>query len=268
MPVLKSDNIAVDYSDDGSGPPVILVHGGGGGNRQWRRLIDDLKNRYRLLAINLRGIGDSSPLSPGETQSLDDQAILVHTLAESIDGPISLVGHSFGGNIAMKAALSIETRVKKLILIDPNPFHLLGQQHKDEANAEITAVRDHFVDHFEQKNWDAAGLVFVDYWFGSGTWAGMDEKQHMGWQRNLPTIHDAWPALFNETTPIEAWGNLAGRMVIITAVDTPLSIKAIRDVLLENLPGVRQAEIPEGGHMAAVFRPDLVNPLIAGFLDD
>jgi|TARA_B100001971_G_scaffold13219_1_gene10500 hypothetical protein len=55
-------------------------------------------------------------------------------------------------------------------------------------------------------------------------------------------------------------------MFLITAADSKHSIKGIRDVLLNGLPGLRHTEIPQGGHMAAIFRPDLVNPLIADFL--
>ena len=58
MPVLSKDNLKVDYSDDGEGQPVVLVHSSASGNRQWRALVEVLKDRYRVLALNLYGYGE------------------------------------------------------------------------------------------------------------------------------------------------------------------------------------------------------------------
>jgi pimeloyl-ACP methyl ester carboxylesterase len=60
-----------------SGPVVMLVHSSVSGARQWRRLMGDLKDQFRVRAVNLFGYG-KTPAWPAETiQSLDDQARLV-----------------------------------------------------------------------------------------------------------------------------------------------------------------------------------------------
>jgi pimeloyl-ACP methyl ester carboxylesterase len=68
----------VDYLEAGSsGPVVMLVHSSVSGARQWRRLMDDLKDQYRVRAVNLFGYG-KTPSWPAEaTQTLSDQANLV-----------------------------------------------------------------------------------------------------------------------------------------------------------------------------------------------
>ena len=73
----KLSTIKADYLEAGSGPVVMLVHSSVSGARQWRRLMDDLKDQFRVRAVNLFGYGKTPPW-PGETtQSLDDQARLV-----------------------------------------------------------------------------------------------------------------------------------------------------------------------------------------------
>ena len=57
------------------------------------------------------------------------------------------------------------------------------------------------------------------------------------------------------------------RTLLITSADTRLSVKRIRDQMREHLPGLSFVETPEGGHMAIVSKPDLVNPDIIRFLD-
>ena len=94
-----------DYLEAGSvGPVVILVHSTVSGARQWRRLMDDLKDRFHVRAVNLFGYGKTPPWPVAKTQSLDDQARLVEAVLPANVDEVYLVGHSFGGSVAMKTA--------------------------------------------------------------------------------------------------------------------------------------------------------------------
>src|SRR5262249_62360675 len=105
----------VDYIEAGTtGPIVMLVHSSVSGARQWSRLIDDLKDRFRVRAVNLFGYGRTPRWPAGRMQSLDDQARLVEAALPRDAGEICIVGHSFGGTVAMKAAARLEARVSRL----------------------------------------------------------------------------------------------------------------------------------------------------------
>ena len=97
----------VDYTDDGTGETVVLIHSSVSGNRQWGALVDALKERFRVLAINLFGYGEMTPWPDARLQTLSDQAELVLTLCEETQTPIHIVGHSFGGPVAVKAATKL-----------------------------------------------------------------------------------------------------------------------------------------------------------------
>src|SRR5262249_61227821 len=108
-------DIAVDYIEAGTtGPIVMLVHSSVSGARPWSHLIDHLKDRFRVRAVNLFGYGRTPPWPAGRMQSLDDQARLVEAALPRDAGEICLVGHSFGGTVAMKAAARLEARVSRL----------------------------------------------------------------------------------------------------------------------------------------------------------
>ena len=70
----------VDVIDVGTGPPVVLLHSSVSGNRQWKALIADLRDRHRVLAINLLGYGDTPPLTGSEALDMTDVAALASTL--------------------------------------------------------------------------------------------------------------------------------------------------------------------------------------------
>ena len=85
------------------------------------------------MNMNLFGYGETSAWPKKKRQTLKDQAALVIAIAEMLEEPVSLVGHSFGGSVAMKAALNLNERVERLILIEPNPFYLLNDHGRMEA---------------------------------------------------------------------------------------------------------------------------------------
>src|SRR5215470_16957500 len=102
----------------------MLVHSSVSGARQWSRLMDDLKARFRVRAVNLFGHGKTPPWPDARRQTLDDQARLVEAALPPGADEICLVGHSFGGAVAMKAAARLAGRVSRLVLLEANPFNL------------------------------------------------------------------------------------------------------------------------------------------------
>ncbi len=267
MPVLNTGRCEIDYSDDGAGAPVILLHSSACGNKQWRWLIEDLKDGYRVIALNLFGYGRTTPWPDDRAQTLDDQAELVAALAAGIEEPIRLVGHSFGGAVAMKAALELNARISGLVLLEPNPFYLLARHGRVAAFAEIMALRDHVKTFGGAGDWAQVGERFADYWNGEGAWAAMWPERRDGFIAMLPPNYYEWDAVMNEATPAVEWRELAARTLLVQASDTRRPIKEVSEILLAELPGLAFAEIAEAGHMAPLTRPDLVNPVVRRFLD-
>jgi pimeloyl-ACP methyl ester carboxylesterase len=104
------------------------------GARQWTALIGDLEDRFLIRAINLFGYGRTPAWSKSQPPSLDDFAELVVNAVPSTAGKVHLVGHSFGGAVAARAAACrLRERVASLVLLEPSMFFLLDQPHRREA---------------------------------------------------------------------------------------------------------------------------------------
>jgi pimeloyl-ACP methyl ester carboxylesterase len=134
--------IKADFLEAGSGPVVMLVHSSVSGARQWRRLMDDLKDDFHVRAVNLYGYGGTPPWLINAPQTLDDQARLVETALPANAHTFCLVGHSFGGSVAMKLAAGLSGRVTRLVLLETNPFYLLKQSGRADAFAEAVDLRN------------------------------------------------------------------------------------------------------------------------------
>jgi pimeloyl-ACP methyl ester carboxylesterase len=258
----------VDYLEAGSaGPTVMLVHSSVAGARQWRRLMDDLKSDFRVRAVNLFGYGKTPPWPAAVTQSLDDQARLVEAALPTNAEEVYLVGHSFGGSVAMKTAARLDGRATRLILLETNPFYLLAQAQRHEAFAEAMALRNSIKEYGAIGEWAAAAEIFADYWNGAGSWRDMPPDRRAAFADMLKPNFSEWDAVMNEITPAEQWADLLPRATLqIVDPGTVLPIREISAILRRSSPLWDYTETPGVGHMAPLTRPEVINPLVRAYL--
>lgn len=127
-------------SDEGAGPVVILVHGIASSSVTFQKLVPQLRDRHRVLAIDILGFGDS-PSPVGATYTIDEH---VESLAATIrglrlDAPFILVGHSLGALIASRYAADTPQSVARLVLVSPPIYlapHAFGSA-RDRATMDV-----------------------------------------------------------------------------------------------------------------------------------
>jgi pimeloyl-ACP methyl ester carboxylesterase len=115
-----SQRLRLNYFDWGNpdAPPLVLVHGGRDHARNWDWVAERLRDRWHIIAPDLRGHGDSQWSNDGSYAMpgyICDLAELVHQLDLA---PVTLIGHSLGGNIATRYAGIFPMQVKRLVSIE------------------------------------------------------------------------------------------------------------------------------------------------------
>jgi pimeloyl-ACP methyl ester carboxylesterase len=266
--VSKMTTIHVDFLEAGSGPLVMLVHSSASGARQWRGLIDELKSHFQVRAVNLFGYGKTPPWPAESRQSLADQARLVEAALPAGADQICLVGHSFGGAVAMKVATRLSGRVAKLVLLEPIPFQLLAQTGRMDAFAEATNLCNIVKKYGTVGEWAMAAEKFADYWTGAGTWQEMPPDRRLAFSEALKPNFFEWDAVMDDTTPVEEWAALLPRATLLAFDPAGVSpTREIAAILRQSCPDWTFATVRGTGHMAPITRPDLINPLVCSFLE-
>ena len=130
---IQTSRLRMHYVASGpeDGVPVVLVHGNLSTGRFFEHLFADAPQRYRLIAPDMRGFGDSEPLPIDATRGLADWADDTQALIEAlgISRPVHLVGWSTGG--AAIAAFALDREVASLTFIDPVSPYGYGGSHAD-----------------------------------------------------------------------------------------------------------------------------------------
>jgi pimeloyl-ACP methyl ester carboxylesterase len=158
MPKIIADGLNFHYQQAGNGSDVVLIHGITGDLSIWflSQAMGVLSQSFRVTAYDLRGHGYSAVTPSGYTSADQAGDVLALMDALEIDRAI-LVGHSFGGVIAMHAAVLAPRRIDALVVSDPS-FPALRhledlsrwghwQNFRDEAEqAGVTLSAEHWYD--------------------------------------------------------------------------------------------------------------------------
>ena len=242
---------------------VVCLHASASSGHQWRVLQSRLTGRYRVFAPDLYGVADTPPWADEGGLTLADEVALLEPMFAAAGKSFHLIGHSYGGAVAARAALANPGRIRSLVLIEPVLFGLLiAEDPGQPAAREIVAVRDDTSAAADRGALESAGERFVDYWMGSGTWANMPSPRRVAVAQAMPNVRNEWSALFAEATPLSVYSSLRVPTLYLVGSQSPASAREVARLLIKTLPEVTPVKVQGAGHMAPITHPDIVNAAI------
>jgi pimeloyl-ACP methyl ester carboxylesterase len=248
---------------------VIALHCSAASAAQWRSLEARLGQSFAFAAPEHYDSGNAPPWRGGDTFTCADEAARTLALIDASERKVHLVGHSYGGGIALHIALARPDRIASLTLYEPSAFHLLKQFGDGAAPlAEIKALADAVATGVRTGERRTAAQAFVDYWGGKGAWDAIRPTLQDAIVRWLPKAVLEFGALFNEPTHWRALGTFRSPVLIVRGEYAPAPTRLIADMLLPIFPDARHAVLAAAGHMGPVTHPDAVNALIVSHIDE
>jgi pimeloyl-ACP methyl ester carboxylesterase len=141
--VTAPDGVPIAVFERGAGTPLILVHGATADHTTWRTSGPLLAEHHRLVEMDRRGRGASGDGPPGELYSIerefDDLAAVARALAdEAAPGGVDVVGHSYGGGVALGAALRTDV-IRRVVCYEGAP-PAPGAGYQDEDAGALRRV--------------------------------------------------------------------------------------------------------------------------------
>jgi pimeloyl-ACP methyl ester carboxylesterase len=197
-----------------------------------------------------------------------DEARAILEIVDWSASRVHLVGHSYGGAVAVRAAVERPHKIGSITLFEPTLFHLLEQTCPQDLRA-LSEVQ-HVANEVAMLNAlgrpeDAAG-IFVDYWAGSSVWAKLRLETRDTITRYVPKATLEFNALFNEPMRLQDYAKLAVPVFIMEGEFAPAPTHQIARRLLAALPRPFHAVIAGVGHMGPVTNSEQIATEIANFI--
>ena len=260
--VLALPGARLAYQVTGHGPAVLMVHGFGLDLRMWNAQAEYLAPRYQVIRYDCRGFGSSGPFDPAAayTHAGDLIALLDHLGIQQA----ALAGLSFGGRVAIEAALAAPQRVSGLALLDAVldgvpwdhesqvAIELAGHQARNRG---LLAGREAWLAHplftpAHRSPEVADQLAAMVAGYPGQHWIGHDPHE-------CPRVR-----------PIDALENLClPALVMVGEHDVP-GFREMSAVLARRIPGARYHIVAGAGHMITMERPAEVSQELGQFLGD
>jgi len=268
MATIEQDQARIAYTETGAGDPVLLIHCSSACSGEWRGLCETLGDEFHLIAPDQWGCGKSDPWTGRGTFSLAEEAAPILDLIYGLGKPVHLIGHSYGGAVALRIARKRPDLVRSLTLVEPSCFHLLRGGHAlDRALfGQIARVAGDVKDAAASGDYWGGMARFVDYWNGPDAWHGMSHGSRMKLGQCLAKVVLDFRALFEEPADLAAYAALTMPALVLCGERSPGPSRRIVDMLVSAMPRARLAPIAGAGHMSPMTHPEAVNALIAEHL--
>jgi len=247
------DGREIAVAERGEGPPVVLLHASGLGAQQWGAFLPRLAEKHRALAPDLLGYGKSAAWPDPDHFELDADLAVVRAVVAHAGAPVHLVGHSYGGVLALCVAHDLPHAVRSVLVYEPVAFGVLNGRDP-ESVAALAALEDGtFLD--PRTGGDARWVArFIEFWNGEGAWDRLPPARQAALVARGRKSFLEVRALMELTRAADAW-RIHAPTLVMAGTRSPEIERSVCRILAESLPDARLHPFDGAGHMGPVEEP-------------
>jgi pimeloyl-ACP methyl ester carboxylesterase len=256
--ITSRDGTLIAYRRSGEGPPLVLVHGTAADHSRWRPVLPAFEEHFTVHVIDRRGRGDSGD---ADGYAIEREFEDVAAVVDSIEESVNVLGHSYGGLLALEATL-FTRNVGKLVLYDPG-IEVAGEEiYPHEVVERLDALlgqgdRNGVVETTMRQ---VAGLPpeVVEYMRAQPVWRARVEAAH--------TIPRELRAVKSYRFDPERFKNFGTPTLLLAGGDSPAAFRKSAEAVDEAVPDSRIVVMDGQGHSAMDTGTDLFTSEVLRFL--
>ena len=253
---------------EANAPVVVLLHGITGHARTWDDEAAALARRFRVLALDQRGHGDSDPAPDGDyrTSTLaEDFAAFVDALDLRV---FRLIGLSMGGRVAIAYTGRYPTRVEQLVIVDIGPD--IGQAGRARIGAGMAATPERFATLEQARAWiRGANLTYSERALRQRVEHGLRPTDDGGWTWKYDRAIRDTIRQGRWSDPIDLWSPWCSLMcptLLVRGAESDVLSAGMAKDMIERCPPAQLVEVAGAGHAVPAEQPDRFLSVLSDFL--
>ncbi len=265
MPIIKIRDTEIFYRDTGQGSckeTIVFAHGLLWDNQMFAPQIDFLRSRYRCIAFDFRGQGQSPATKRGyDIENLTEDTI--ELISKLVDGPVHFLGLSMGGFIGMRIAINHPKMLKSLMLLettaDPEP-----QENKPKYRMLCFIAK-----------WISISLIVektMAIMFSQSFLNDPDKKQLKSeWVNRLKklnrwTFSRAVMGVIDRKGVFQSIGQISTPTLIVVGDEDVATVPAKAHRMHQTINHSQLKIIEKAGHTSSIEQPEAINKAVSEFL--
>ncbi len=236
------------YDVYGSGSPIVFIHGSYASTSTWKKMIATLSKKYMCITIKLPGHCGTPDPDDFAAPSLETEFnVIEDAIRQLTDEPVHLVGHSYGGVVALALAMKGSVALRHLTLFEPVAVAVLAESGEEAAalalNQFLKGYRD-AVSHDEP--YACRGVI--DFWGGTGSFDSMPEALRDGMVPFTANNIRHWDLCQSTIRPMDDYHCLAVLTTVICGGNSNPIAQIIAKQLHAHIPNSCFTSIADASH--------------------
>jgi pimeloyl-ACP methyl ester carboxylesterase len=254
----------VEYDECGSGPTIVLVPGSCSTGAAWRPVIAAWGNRFRCITTSLPGYGRTAERRSTHDTSIARLAETVESVIVRAGGRVHLIGHSFGGLVALAVALRHRVALASLVMLEAPAMEVLREEERHYRV--FRRMTEAYFAEFAGGNRQAIAAM-IDFYGGVGTWAAWPPRVRAYAIETTPVNIRDWASAYGFPLSAAALGEIEIPLLVVRGGDSSPAMQRASAVLHERTRGSALATIDGAAHFMIATHVGEVACLIARHVD-
>jgi pimeloyl-ACP methyl ester carboxylesterase len=252
----------VDYDESGIGPTVVLVPGSCSTGAAWRPVIGAWNNQFRAVTTSLPGYGETAERRTASDPSIDHAGEAVEAVVRRTGGAVHLVGHSFGGLVALAVALRGRVALESLTIIEAPAVMALQEPEEAQHHRAFRQMSDAYFAAFENGEPEAVERM-IDFYGGAGCFAALPARVRAYAMATTATNIMDWVSAYGFPLMAESLAKVQlPTLVLLGAASNP-AVQRANELLSERIGGARREAIEGAMHFMITTHAEEVAHSIA-----
>jgi len=257
---------AIDYDEQGAGrdaaPTVVLVPGSCSTAAAWRPMIAAWNGRFRCVTTSLLGYGGTVERRTPQDAGLWREAEIVEAVIRRAGGPVHLVGHSFGGLVALAVAQRGQVPIASLAVLEAPAAEILRDRCELAHYDEFRRMSAAYFAEFDAGVIDAIARM-IDFYGGAGTWESWPQKLRDYAIKTTPANILDWIGAYAWPLTARSLATLKVPTLVCTGENSHPAVRRANELLGEVIPAGNTTTIARASHFMIATHADRLAAIVA-----
>jgi len=260
------NGLTISYVEAGSGPIVVLIHGSVSDYREWSTLVSALSKHYHVIAYSRRYHSPNAAPGADADAGLDLQVDDLSKIMKAIGiSAAHLVGHSYGGAVALAFAIQHPEMVQSLVLAEPAVNGVLSKTpENDSVMKESQDIRARMKEVFATGNAEQIVKTYATH-VAPGDFEKATPEERTMLMENVAAFQLDFNSRRAPFTCDDA-KKITVPVLVLAGDQSPMGLQRIAESAAGCITGAKFEKIPNATHWMQFDQPQLFNDQVIAFL--